>query len=497
MIIDTIILAALCALQFIFKIPYFNLPLDRDYGAHGYIAHSWLLGRGVLYRDMYESKTPGIKLIYMFIIRWLGISRKSFRLFFALYNVLTTCAVYALAAKLSSPAAGCAAAALYAVYSSVPSLWWHFSNTESYYVLPAALSFLCLALGASPHAALGISCIVLAGFFGGTTFMFKQPSLISTAAPAVFYVLLYPTRGAFFEAGLYAAGFAVPVLVFFVYFTLMKETPWERLPFSVKSLSLLKKYLTTPLFKNTRATEESNRRRFRTIFSDIIFLLVYSFGGALYLLATSPSKALMIIPWIAMSFLAAIISRTYLAYHFIPPIPPMCILAGMALAGIGGTMVSPGHRFSAADAIACAAASVLTLTAIYHLVRDLLMPPELLGAFFSGEDQVYALGELAGKYIKSKTTEQDFVYSWGHEPEIYLWSERKAPVYCIYPPITNPAVFDKDHISKELAELLTNKPTYFVLTSAFGPFKEFEQFVVDHYTLEKKFDPSFYLLRAK
>ena len=205
----------------------------------------------------------------------------------------------------------------------------------------------------------------------------------------------------------------------------------------------------------------------------------------------------MLIPWIGMSFLAAIISRTYLPYHFIPPIPPMCILSGIALATTAATVFSAGHAIAPSETVMLAAACVLLFMAVYQLVKDMLLPSDMLGIFYSGEDQMYAQGEEAGKYIKNNTTEQDYVYSWGHEPEIYLWSERRAPVYCIYPPITNPAVFDKDHVMKEFSELLTNKPKYFVLTCGFGEFKEFEQLIVHHYILEKKFEPYFYLFKAK
>jgi 4-amino-4-deoxy-L-arabinose transferase-like glycosyltransferase len=492
------ILAAICAASYVLKIPYFNLPLDRDFGAHGYIAYSMLKRKQVLYRDLYESKTPGLKLIYMLILRWFGLSRKSFRQFFALYNILTTIAVYALGARLFSPAAGLAAALLYALYSSVPCLWWHFSNTESYYVLPATLSFLFLAYGATGLVTTTFICIMLSGLLGGTTFMFKQPSLISTAAPAVFYLLLYAPHAMVVDLGLYGAGFSLPIIAFYVNFIVIKKTPWKKLPFSLESLNILHKYLTTPLFKANRTTIESNRRRFRTIFYDIIFLVVFSTAGGIALVLSPPSPGLMIIGWVILSFLAAIISRTYLAYHFIPPIPPMCILAGMVITDVGKNLLSAGLLHgSVVAALALAAALVLLLMMIYHLVKDLRMPRELLGMFYSGEDHVYALCEEVGKYIKGVTTEQDYVYSWGHQPDIYLWSERKAAVYCIYPPITNPTTFTREQITDEFAQLLSNKPKYFVMTSDFGKFKEFEQLLVTNYVLEKKYEPYIYVFKAK
>jgi hypothetical protein len=496
--IDAVLLLALCGLSFVLKIPYFKLPLDRDYGGHGCLAYYWLKGKGLLYRDYLETKTPGLKIIYMIIIKWLGISRRSFRLFFALYNVITTIAVYACAAHLFGSAAGLIAAGLYALYSSVPSFWWHFSNTESYYVLPTTLSFLCLACGCSTGVFPGILWIFGAGLFGGAAFMFKQPALINTVAPAGLWLLLYAPHGLILDNIIYLIGCGIPVAAFIVYFVIIKKTPWTNTPFGLKILGLTRTYLATPLFKANRNAVESNRRRFRSIMYDGCFLAVLGGAGALFLITDGNAHGLMLVPWIALSFLAAIISRTYLAYHFIPTIPPLCVLGGMVLHRF---IERAPHAFisglAVGDMIAFSAIIMLFLLFVYHLVKDLLMPRELMGLFYSGEDVLYDLCEQIGKYIKSNTAEDDYVYSWGHEPEIYLWSERRAPSFSIFPPICNPAVFDKKHVSDELNQLLINRPKYFVLTSPFGQFTDFEQFIVHNYILEKKFDPYLYLFKAK
>jgi hypothetical protein len=496
--IEGLLLTLICALSFVLKIPYFNLPLDRDYGAHGYIAYCWLHKKGLMYRDIYESKTPGLKLIYMVIIRWLGISRKSFRLFFALYNLLTTMSIYALASLLFSPAVGLVAALLFALYSSVPSLWWHFSNIESYHLLPTVLSFLLFSYGEFSLTSVVYLCMVLSGFLGGVAFMFKQTALINTVAPILLYMLGNATSDLFPTMGSYCAGLSLPIIAFFVYFMVIHKTPWSKLPFSASSLSLLRSYLKTPLFKVTRAAVESNRRRFRTIFYDLIFLIATASGSTLILLTSGNTPGLVLVPWAALSFLSAILSRTYLAYHFIPAVAPLCILAAFSLEGLFASLIDKGiFSLSPGDLGAIGIVTVLFLVFLYQLIKDLRLPSDLMGVFYSGEDAMYAVCEEVGKYIKKTTKETDYVYSWGHEPDIYLWSERRAAVYCIYPPITNPTIFSKEHIAEELAQLNKNKPIYFIMTSDFGQFKEFEQFLIAHYTLLQKFEPYLYLFKIR
>jgi len=492
------VLVLICFVSFILKIPYFKLPLDRDYGGHGYVAYCWLKGKGLPYRDILETKTPGLKIIYMIIIQWLGINRRAFRLFFALYNVFTTIAVYALGAQLFTPAAGLLAAGLYALYSSVPSLWWHFSNTESYYVLPTVLSFYCMACGFVNAGTAGLMLIAGAGLFGGISVMFKQPALINTVGPSLFYLLLFSPHKTLIDLCVYAAGCLIPVFAFIVYFVIIHKTPLTKTPFGATILDMTRTYLATPLFKASKGAIESNRKRFRTIFYDMCLIAIGGGAGTLLLLTHNTSHGVIVVLWIVLTILSAIISRTYLAYHFIPLVPPLCILTGMIFQVTGAGLFANGfHAMTPAAAVTVAAFAVPFLLFLYQLIKDLTMSSDLIGAFYSGEDALYALTEDVGKYIKANTTEDDYVYSWGHEPEIYFWSERRAPTFSIYPPVVNPSIFNKDRTAVEFAQLLTNLPKYFVLTSVFGEFRQFEELIIQKYVLEKKFDPYLYLFKLK
>jgi uncharacterized membrane protein YjjB (DUF3815 family) len=221
-------------------------------------------------------------------------------------------------------------------------------------------------------------------------------------------------------------------------------------------------------------------------------------SGCFVILANGNTEASMIVSWIVLSILGAIVSRTYLAYHFIPVVPPLCILGGMAVQTACSTILSNGiTNFKTTDAIALAVMTLVLFLFLYQLIRDLLLPGEMIGAFYSGEDKLYALTEEVGKLIKTKTSEEDYVYSWGHEPEIYFWSERRAPSFSIFPPICNPLVFPKEHVADEFRNILQKNPKYIVISSQFGQFKELEQIIIHNYVLEKRFDPYLYLFRLK
>jgi len=496
--IEYALLSVICVISYIMKIPYFNLPLDRDYGGHGYVAYSWLKGTGLMYRDIYESKTPGLKIIYMIIMKFMGISRKSFRQFFAAYNVLTTIAVYFLGTMLGGPVAGCIAAFLYALFSSLPSLWWHFSNMEAYYTLPMVLSFLFFVLGAQSQGALAITGIFLCGLFCGITFMFKQPSVINTTAPILISIPFLFKNAIVSTAAMYSAGYSIPVAVFFIYFMVIKKTPWKKMPFSKESIKLLTGYLKTPNSKANAIASENSRRRFRIIFSDQLLLIAAGFGGVVYLYVSDSPYTLLLGAWIGFAYIAAVLSRTYIPYHYIPAVAPMCVAGAVMIYKLAEMLIFKGYsNWNVGDCGAMAAFITMFIYSLYQLIKDLRMGDELLGAYYSGEDKMYATCEEVGKLIKRTTAETDYVYSWGHQPDIYLWAERRAPVYCIYPPITNPAIFSKEHVAGELEQLKANKPTYFVLTSEFGPFKEYEEFLIAHYQIVQKYEPFCYVFKLR
>ena len=270
------------------------------------------------------------------------------------------------------------------------------------------------------------------------------------------------------------------------------------MPFSKEITKMLVSYLKTPLSHVNKTATETTRRRFRIIFSDQLLLIAAGFGGVVYLLVSGSPYALLLSGWIGFAFISAILSRTYLPYHFIPAVAPMCVTGSVMMYKLADLLIVKGLlNWSVSDCAAVAAVSTMFLFTLYQLIKDLLVGDELLGAFYSGEDKVYAICEEVGKYIKRTTAETDYVYSWGHEPDIYLWSERRAPVYCIYPPITNPLVFSKEQVAEELEQLKTNKPVYFVLTSEFGPFREYEEFLVANYQIVQKFEPVCYVFKLR
>ncbi len=494
--LDALILVLICILSYYLKRSYFNLPLDRDYGGHGYVAYSWLHKRGLMYRDIYESKTPLLKIIYIIIFKIYGITRIGFRKFLAQYTTLSILTLYCVGLLLDSSHTGLIMAGLFGLASCIPSLWWHFSNTESYYILPTSLSFLFLVLMLThPHSSITHLYTFLAGLFCAIAFMFKQPALINTGLPQFIFLSLPPVFS-IITVSMYLAGFAIPFALFFIYFVIIHKTPITDTPFGIKLLKIIRQYHASPLFKKNPATTHYHRIRLKGIFTDCMLLIVFGIIGSWCAFNTgTPQHALMLM-WLGCAIVSIIISRTYLPYHFIPLIAPLSILSGIAIANL---FAHASHvPFSQLNFYGIGALLVLSCFFLYQLINDLLvMPHVLIGNFYSGEDGLYTSCEDAGNYIKAHSTPDDYVYSWGHEATIYLWSQRRCPSRMIFPPVMNPSMFSKDQVAAEYSSLIRNMPKFFVITSTFDGFKEFEMLVSYNYVLDKKFEPGVYVFKRR
>jgi hypothetical protein len=474
---------------------YFDLPLDRDYGANGYEAYSWMKGKKLIYRDIIESKTPGLKIIYMLIIKFMGINRKSFRKFYAHYTSLTIIAVYFLGTILYSREAGLLGAALFALYSCAPYFWWHFSNAEVYYTLPAVICFIFESLAFKTSGISHGVLIAFAGFMAGCTFMIKQTSILNTVAAAVcaiVYLQLQKPAQCILDLLLFGISFGVWFGFFFFYFMIIAKTPFSKLPFTWKDVKGHIKYASVPLFRKNPFVFHFHRSRLRAMHLAGLFSVALSFCGILYGATHNQPWAWILGPWFLLGILSVIVSSTYLPYHFIPLVAPAAIMSGIVIAlGIADLRATGPGGISFASTLIISFFIIGIFAFTYHLFQDQLMPREM----YDGEHKMWDNCEQAGKFIKENSNDEDCVYTWGSEQTIYLWSERQAATSALFSPSMNPALFTPDAVARELAELLRSRPKFFVLTAPFDQFTQFEAFVKYNYKLAKDFGKAVYVFQ--
>jgi len=137
-------LLVLVAIVFVLaRVPFVDLPLERDEGDYAYVAWRMLEGE-VPYRDVFDQKPPGIYAVYA-VLQGLGAgSGVAIHLLLYAWTAVCAIALHRLLRDLAGgPAAGFAALA-FALLSTDPRLTATAANTESFMILPIVASWSAL-----------------------------------------------------------------------------------------------------------------------------------------------------------------------------------------------------------------------------------------------------------------------------------------------------------------------------------------------------------------
>ena len=167
------------------RVPYLDVPFERDEGGYGYIAQRMLLGEAP-YRDAFDQKPPLVFVPYALAFATLGQQPRDVHLVLLLWSAATMLVVAAVARRLGGPLAAAAAGLAFAVLSASPRLLGFTANTEMFMLLPMTAAAWC-ALRAAPSERAWGSWIA-AGALAGSACWFKPVAATSAVAVAVYAV---------------------------------------------------------------------------------------------------------------------------------------------------------------------------------------------------------------------------------------------------------------------------------------------------------------------
>lgn len=194
---------------FLLRLPTFFEPYwDGDEGVY-YILGQVIARGGVLYRDIWDNKTPLLYLIYAFHpeLWWAKLT--------ALVCVLgTSVTAYFLAKRLKIN--GALVAFLTGAFLSMPALAGNTANAELYFTLPIAVgAYLALTRGPSVRLA------VTLGLLAAAAFNLKVPAVFDFAGIFLAYTIIHWRWSIWYWLKFYVPvtlAFATPLLGFIAYF---------------------------------------------------------------------------------------------------------------------------------------------------------------------------------------------------------------------------------------------------------------------------------------
>ena len=504
-------------LNVLLKIPFVNVPLDRDYGIYGYHALFKLRGKKVPYRDTAENHPPGRWFLYMVLIKLFGVSRKVFRISNIAFHVFTNVVVFLLARTLFNGTVAVISSFFYAFLSSLPAYVWTQSSDEIEQILFTSLAFYCLLLGDKA----GMVFTYLAGLFGVGALFFKQTAYLNTilpifvlavirgfGIPGVSYVMLGMLSG-FLLIYLFFVVQKIPVACFkrlygfdrkywrshinalFYHTRVVKERKKKDKAAEIVASPVEEK---PDKIREFTYTEQSvklwlKRILFPILVQSFLFFVLSLFGlvaglfEGSYRIATFPLAV-----WVVFVIAGILVNKHVMPYHFVPLLPPVSILAGFGvclvweLFGSYGALVPP---------------AVLLSLGIFYVFLGRKEVKRLINLERKGRGHIFVFdrewelnlaGEKIGKMLRELTDEQDKIYIWGPEYEVYLWSERPSPTHTLFCPRPQITYFpDPLAVEKQIVDQLNrDKPKFIVITALTEGFERFEDFLRENYALYKK-----------
>lgn len=417
------------------RLPYLDVPLERDEGEYAYIA--WRMGEGdVPYRDAFDQKPPGIFAVYWLAFLLLGPDAGAARTALLVSGALTTAVVALIGRRLAGSPGALISGLAFALLSTSPSLWATAANTEIFMLLPLALAVVVL-YGTEPAPLTSRpSRLLLAGFLIGTAFLLKQVGIL--LALALLPELL--ARRRFRDIGLLASGGTCVVAL-------------SLLPFALAGA--LPQALDCILLHNLRYSGSGCAEDAFSFLGSVLSSISSRHGPLLLLAGWGTVKAatrrapldVLALGWLFFALLGTLLGCRFFPHYFLAVVPPTCLLAARGVTSLG----KPG---TGARRVILAVSATLIL--VFPLVQDrklLSASPDDISRSLYGME-LFPLSRTLARRIELMTAPADPVLVVGSEPQILFHARRRSATrYIFFYPLTSATAFARDRQAEMLAEI--------------------------------------------
>jgi hypothetical protein len=440
-----VILAAMAVLP---RFAYLDVPFERDEGAYAYVADTISRG-GLPYLDAFDHKPPMVYYIYSAAFRLFGHSIRAPRLMAALFiffGCLLSCRIVLRAT--GSLYAGILTMFLLGTATASPAYTGFGSNAEIF-MAPFLLGGFCLLLEEAASAYLP----ALSGLFFGIAFSIKP-----VAAPLAFAgvtVLLISRRGDFRKAALaalsFAAGCALPILLFAAYFLAKGAIGpfWEGLyKYNVGYAATVSWMEMFPMFL-------SSMKEIMAV--DPVTWAAGIAGILLFFLRKEFPAKLPYFAFLAGGAAAVALPRYFYGHYYLVLIPFLIIGAGFG----AGQFMGEKSRFAAGLVfLAVVLAAAGTQVKYFRMSSAALLQNQY------GANPFYQSVGLA-EYLKTGTRRDGMVYIIGSEAQVLDYSGLRSPgrIFYFYP-LMIPSALRAAFRAETLSAIQRTPPEYVVFVNA-------------------------------
>ncbi|MBF0274360.1 MAG: glycosyltransferase family 39 protein [Nitrospinae bacterium] len=290
--------------------PYFNFPHDEDSGSHTYLPYFRKDGLRLI-DDGWALFPNFVTYIFQFIYHFFPPEIRSIRIFSTVYHFLLVYSTYIVVEDFYGTTPALITAFLYGIYASAPYLRWFSVHTENYYLLPAlwGIFFFQKALETGDT-----SFFFLSGAIFCIAFLFKY--LIG----GYIFVFFFFT-GSIVNSFYLSAGF---LTIFAAFLALQIYCYWGKNRIAWKQFIAIMATVKNVLVLKYRV---GGITFYKGELNNLLQQTAPVWLGVFFLF--SEQNPAVMLPWFLATLLILLPQRGYSAYHYLPLVHFMSVLAGV------------------------------------------------------------------------------------------------------------------------------------------------------------------------
>ncbi|MBN1567827.1 MAG: glycosyltransferase family 39 protein [Acidobacteria bacterium] len=463
-----ILLAVMAALIFLFLMPLFEAPFERDQGTYATIARGWMNG-AVPYRDLWDNKGPLLFLWYIASFTCLGENIVAPRIAAALAAGCSMIFVWAAARRLFGRRNAIIAAILFAL--SFANLYLQVSaNAEVFMLLPLTAGFWAFVMGTKSNKG---TWFALAGVLISFAVFTRQSAIWTFVGFGIWLAAIClrqpeERKHQFWAIVCLTAGGILGALPFILYF--VKQGSLYDLWFAMFGFNIgwaafqsfwLK--LVPPLFVEPGP-----------LFGGLIFWILAAVGCR-ELWKKNNRDAWLVISLLAVSEAAAQTMGIGSAHYSIQLLPGAAIAAALGLPRMMEWWKSGGSWLRAGFASAAA----ISVVAILFAYAKPSAEERFIVQYTFRDYADDAIGAPAiAEAVALRSAPGEFVYEWGRSSQIYFLANRQPGSNWFY---NRPYEVDKSMIAEVMTDLQKRKPAVIYDTADIPLPVELEKFISKNY----------------
>lgn len=431
------------------RMVFLHEPFERDEGLYAHIGQIILKG-GLPYRDAMDQKPPGIHYIYATLIATFGATTEGIRIGTALYSAGTVLALFFCARQVFGMSSGLWAALLYGIFSAGPLIRGSSSNSEVFMVLPVVLSIYLLILWAEKPKSLFLA---VSGILLGCAMVIKTVALPHVLAGFLFIIITAYRKRGWRNAVIGGAIFSVCSVAPLAVTTLFFYAKGAFQDYYYWTIEFNKMY------GKTSPAEFFHRMRLgMTRTAPELLPLVTLATIALFRICSAQrtGKAFFLVASLVAAFVGLSMPTKFFEHYFIQLVPPLAILAGAGMADLCNQ-----RRVTASMALIPVLAAVIYWAATEYPYYLSYSAEQVSSKKYSSD--IFVNSVKIARYVKERTTPNDYIFQWGFEPELYFLADRPSPnLYTVHFAVD--AARDPWQATMDLGRsLLMKRPVYIIV----------------------------------